>query len=296
MTVPRNRDYIEILRREYGLDKPMVTRYYLWVKGMVTGRLGVALSVATSPAEPYPVGYTIERVIGGRLLWTIIITILAGTFIWVVALPIGFYSAVRQYSPGDYTATTLGFLGLAIPDFLMALVFMVITFKYFGVVAGGLFSSEFQDAAWSLAKGWNLLTHLWIPIIITGTAGTAAVIRITRANFLDEIRRPYVRTARAKGMGELRLLLKYPFRVSLNPAMSGIGGVLPGLIGGGVIVSVVLNLPTLGPVLLQALLAQDTRTSATIMLLIAMLTVIGVLISDLALAWIDPRIRRGFEG
>ena len=239
---------------------------------------------------------SIEEVIGERLAWTIVIALVATMFTWIVALPIGLYSAMRQYSIGDYTATTLGFLGLAIPDFLLGLFLMVMAFQQFGIVAGGLFSPEYAKEPWGLARVWDLIKHLWIPMIVLGTAGTAAIIRVLRANLLDEIRKPYVRTARAKGMGEIRLIVKYPFRVALNPAISSIGYILPALIGGSVIVSVVLSLPTLGPTLLAALLAQDTRMAATIMLLIGALTVIGVLISDLQLAWLDPRIRKGFEG
>ena len=290
------------LRAAYGLDKPGVVRYALWIKGMATGNLGGSLlgggagGVAGGSDSPFVNAESIESVIGGRLAWTIVVTLIATMFIWIMALPIGLYSAMRQYSIGDYTATTLGFLGLAIPDFLLALVLMVFAFQWFDVVAGGLFSPEYLNAEWSLGRLWDLIKHLWIPAIVLGTAGTAGTIRILRANLLDEIRKPYVRTARAKGMGELRLILKYPFRVALNPAISAIGYILPALIGGSIIVSVVLSLPTLGPTLLAALLGQDTRLAATIMLLIAALTVIGTLISDLLLAWLDPRIRKGFGG
>ena len=282
----------EQLRVSYGLDKPMLVRYVKWIKGMATGRLGIALS--TTPGLQILTGESIESVIGDRLAWTIVVTLVATTFTWIVALPIGLYSAMRQYSIGDYTATTLGFLGLAIPDFLLALILMVMALQYFDVVAGGLFSPEYLNAQWSLGRVWDLIKHMWIPAVVLGTAGTAGIIRILRANLLDEIRKPYVRTARAKGMGEIRLILKY--RVALNPAISSIGSILPALIGGSVIVSVVLSLPTLGPTLLEALLSQDTRLAATIMILIGALTVVGTLISDLLLAWLDPRIRKGFGG
>ena len=284
------------LRKDYGLDKSMVERYGLWVKGMATGRLGMALS-STGPGTLFTFGEkSIESLIGERIVWTIVITVVATMFVWIVALPIGLYSALRQYSIGDYTATTLGFLGLAIPDFLLALLLMFVGFRAFGIVAGGLFSAEYLDAPWSIARLIDLIQHMWIPALVLGTAGTAGTIRILRANLLDEVRKPYVRTARAKGMGELRLILKYPFRVSLNPTVSSIGYILPSLIGGSVIVSIVLSLPTVGPILFEALRGQDTRTAATIMLLIGTLTVIGVLLSDLLLAWLDPRIRKGFEG
>ena len=284
------------IRALYGLDKPMLVRYGLWVKGMATGNLGLTMSQDNMRTPVTGSRESIEEVIGERLLWTIVVTLVAAMFTWIVALPIGLYSAMRQYSIGDYTATTLGFLGLAVPDFLLGLFLMVMAFQVFGLVAGGLFSPEYAKEPWGVARVWDLIKHLWIPAIVLGTAGTAAIIRILRANLLDEIRKPYVRTARAKGMGEIRLILKYPFRVALNPVISSIGYILPALIGGSVIVSVVLSLPTLGPTLLAALLNQDTRMAATIMILIGSLTVIGVLISDLLLAWIDPRIRKGFEG
>ena len=289
----------EAIRVLYGLDKPMLVRYGKWIKGMATGNLGVTMSRPGSQESGVAIAgarESIEKVIGRRLVWTIVIALVATMFTWIVALPIGLYSAMRQYSIGDYTATTLGFLGLAVPDFLLGLFLMVTAFQQFGIVAGGLFSPEYAKEPWGLARVWDLIKHLWIPMIVLGTAGTAAIIRVLRANLLDEIRKPYVRTARAKGMGEIRLILKYPFRVAVNPAISTVGYILPALIGGSVIVSVVLSLPTLGPILLAALLAQDTRMAATIMLLIGSLTVIGVLISDLLLAWIDPRIRKGFEG
>ena len=286
------------IRVLYGLDKPMLLRYGLWIKGMATGNLGVTMSRRSQESGVAIAGAreSIEKVIGERLVWTIVIALVATMFTWIVALPIGLYSAMRQYSIGDYAATTIGFLGLAVPDFLLGLFLMVMAFQQFGIVAGGLFSPEYAKEPWGLARVWDLIKHLWIPMIVLGTAGTAAIIRVLRANLLDEIRKPYVRTARAKGMGEIRLILKYPFRVAVNPAISTVGYILPALIGGSVIVSVVLSLPTLGPILLAALLAQDTRMAATIMLLIGTLTVIGVLISDLLLAWIDPRIRKGFEG
>ena len=286
------------IRVLYGLDKPMLLRYGLWIKGMATGNLGVTMSRRSQESGVAIAGAreSIEKVIGERLVWTIVIALVATMFTWIVALPIGLYSAMRQYSIGDYAATTIGFLGLAVPDFLLGLFLMVMAFQQFGIVAGGLFSPEYAKEPWGLARVWDLIKHLWIPMIVLGTAGTAAIIRVLRANLLDEIRKPYVRTARAKGMGEIRLILRYPFRVAVNPAISTVGYILPALIGGSVIVSVVLSLPTLGPILLAALLAQDTRMAATIMLLIGTLTVIGVLISDLLLAWLDPRIRKGFEG
>jgi peptide/nickel transport system permease protein len=214
-------------------------------------------------------------------------------FIWAVALPIGIYSAVNKYSVGDYIATFIGFIGLAVPNFLLALILMYIGFRYFGQSVGGLFSPEYIDAPWSWGKFVDLLAHLWIPVVVIGTAGTAGLIRIMRANLLDELFRPYVTTARAKGLKERSLLAKYPVRLALNPFISTVGWVLPSLISGDIIVSVVLGLPTTGPLLLRALLAQDMYLAGAFILLLSVLTVVGTLISDLLLAALDPRIRYG---
>ena len=287
-----NEEDVAALTDLYGLDRPLLVRYVLWLKLLVGGKFGVSAGVGHSMIFGLP----IKDVIGDRLMNTVALMLAATALTWVIIIPIGIYSAVRQYSIGDYSATFLGFLGLAVPDFLLALILMFVGFKYLGADIGGLFSREYVDAVWSVGRVWDMIKHLWIPAIVLGTAGTAAGIRILRANLLDELRKPYVRTARTKGMSEVRLILKYPLRVALNPAISTIGYVLPALIGGSIIVSVVLDLPTLGPLLLQALLGQDTQMAALIMLLIGALTVIGTLISDLLLAWIDPRIRKGFAG
>ncbi len=212
-------------------------------------------------------------------------------FTWIVAFPIGIYTAVRQYSLGDYVFTTIGFIGLAIPNFLLALILMFVSFKYLNQSVGGLFSQVYVDAPWSWAKFIDLLGHLWIPVVILGTAGTAGLIRIIRANLLDELRKPYVKTARAKGLSERKLLLKYPVRVALNPFISTIGWTLPVLISGSAIVSVVLSLPTTGPLLLRALVAQYMYLAGSFILMLGVLTIIGTLISDILLAWLDPRIR-----
>ena len=212
-------------------------------------------------------------------------------FTYAVAIPIGIYSAVRQYSVGDYVVTCIGFIGLAVPNFLLALVIMYLAFAYFGASVGGLFSTEYMDAPWSWGRVQDLLKHLWIPAIILSTAGTAQLVRILRANLLDELRKPYVVTARAKGLSELRAILKYPVRVALNPFISTVGYTLPFLVSGSIIVSIVLSLPTVGPLLLKALLAQDMFLAGTMVLLLGIMTVIGTLISDILLVWIDPRIR-----
>jgi peptide/nickel transport system permease protein len=271
----------EALRQEYGLDQPMVVQYYRWMKQVVQGRFGMALEWRRPVSE----------VIGDRLWLTMVVSVAAILLTWLLALPIGIYSAVRQYSPGDYLATFIGFIGLAVPSFMLALVLMYVGFKYFNTSIGGLFSDEFLEAPWSLAKAWDLAKHLPLPALILGLAGTAQLIRIMRANLLDELRKPYVMTARARGVSERRVILKYPVRVALNPFASTIGYLLPYVVSGSIIVSLVLSLQTVGPLLLKALVAQDMFLAGTIVLLLGVLTVVGTFISDLLLLWIDPRIR-----
>jgi peptide/nickel transport system permease protein len=236
----------------------------------------------------------VSEVIGDRLWLTMVVSVGAIIFTWLVALPIGIYSAVRQYSMGDYIATFVGFIGLAVPSFMLALILMYFGFTLFNANIGGLFSDEFADAPWTLAKAWDLTKHLPLPALILGFAGTAQLIRIMRANLLDELGKPYVVTARARGLSEMRLILKYPVRVALNPFASTIGYLLPYVVSGSIIVSLVLSLPTVGPLLLKALVAQDMFLAGTIVLLLGIMTVIGTFLSDLLLMWIDPRIR--FEG
>jgi peptide/nickel transport system permease protein len=248
---------------------------------VMRGNFGVALEWQRPVAE----------VIGDRLWLTMVVSVAAILLTWGLALPIGIYSAVRQYSAGDYLATFVGFIGLAVPSFLLALVLMYLGFKYFGANIGGLFSDEFAEAPWSLAKAWDLAKHLPLPALILGLAGTAQLIRIMRANLLDELRKPYVVTARARGLPEYRVILKYPVRVALNPFASTIGYLLPYVVSGSIIVSLVLSLPTVGPLLLRALIAQDMFLAGTIVLLLGVMTVIGTFLSDLLLMWIDPRIR-----
>ena len=242
-------------------------------------------------------GYSIEyrmpvrNVFAQRFPITILLSIASMLFTWAVAFPIGLYSAVRQYSFGDYFWSVVGFIGLSVPNFLLALVLMFYSAKYFGGAIGGLFSKEFQDAAWSIPKVVNLMQNLAIPVIVIGTASTAGLIRILRANLLDELKRPYVELARAKGLTERRLIVKYPLRIAINPFLSGAGSILPGLISGAVITEIVLDLPAMGPVFLRAIRAEDMQLVASYMLILAILTVIGTLISDLLLAVADPRIR-----
>lgn len=271
----------ENLRIQYGLHQPLYAQYARWVWLMLQGNFGVSMEWQRPVLE----------VIGDRLLLTALLAFAAVIFTWILAIPIGIYSAVRQYSIGDYVFTFVGFVGLAVPSFLLALVVMYLSFAYFGASIGGLFSTEYLDAPWSLARVWDLFKHLWIPALILGTAGTAQLVRILRANLLDELRKPYVVTARAKGLSELKTILKYPVRVALNPFISTIGYTLPFLVSGSIIVSIVLSLPTVGPLLLKALIAQDMFLAGTIVLLLGLMTVIGTLISDILLVWIDPRIR-----
>jgi len=233
----------------------------------------------------------VTELIGERLLLTTIISIVTLLVTWAIAVPIGIYSAVRQYSLPDYAFTFMGFIGLATPNFLLALVFMYIGYSVFGVSAGGLFSPVYQNAPWSLGKFMDLLGHLWIPVIVIGTSGTAGLIRVMRGNLLDELRKQYVMTARAKGVAYWRLLLKYPVRVALNPLVSTIGWVLPSIVSGATITAVVLGLPTTGPLLLRALMNQDMYLAGSMVMMLSILTLIGTLISDILLLWLDPRIR-----
>ena len=273
---------IDALSKRYGLGEPIYTQYWKWISGIVLrGDFG----------ESFDWNRPVKTLIWDRLGLTFMVSISTLIFIWVVSIPIGVYSAVRKYSIGDYVATFIGFIGLAIPNFLLALVLMYISFKVFGQSVGGLFSPDYIDAPWSWGKFKNLLEHLWVPVIVLGTSGTAGLIRIMRANLLDELNKPYVETARAKGLSETRLLFKYPFRIAMNPFVSTIGWVLPGLVSGATITAIVLNLPTTGPLLLRSLLAQDMFLAGSFILILSTLTVIGTLISDILLAWLDPRIR-----
>jgi peptide/nickel transport system permease protein len=274
------------LRQAYGLDQPLWVQYVKWVSLISQGQFGLA----------FEYGRPVKEVIGDRLWLTIVISLAALIVTWTLALPIGIYSAVRQYSIGDYFFTLLGFIGLAVPNFLLALIILYLGFKYFGINVGGLFSAEYELAPWSWGKVWDLAKHVPIPALILALAGTAQLVRIMRANLLDELRKPYVVTARARGLPERRVIMKYPVRAALNPYASTIGYLLPFIVSGSIIVSVVLSLPTVGPLLLRALVAQDMLLASTIIMLLGVLTVIGTFISDLLLMWIDPRIRQGIHG
>lgn len=271
------------LRQQLGLDQSITVQYVKWVGLILQGNFGMAMEY----------GRPVASVIGDRLLLTVVISLAAIVFTWAVALPIGIYSAVYRYSFLDYTFTLIGFAGLAIPGFMLALVVMYLGFAWFGANVGGLFSPDYVEAPWSLAKTWDLIKHLPIPAVVLGISGTAQLIRIMRSNLLDELRKPYVMTARARGLPERQVILRYPVRVALNPFISTIGYLLPYVVSGSIIVSLVLSLPTVGPLLLKALIAQDMFLAGTIVLLLGVLTVIGTLISDLLLMWVDPRIRLG---
>lgn len=279
-----DRAQLEALRTRYGLDEPIWVQYWRWISGIILhGDFGHSF-VYSAP---------VSEVLKERFGFTVLLSVTSMAFVWVVAIPIGMYSAVKRYSPADYTFTFVGFLGLAVPNFLIALVLMYISYSYFGQSVGALFSPEFAESSWNLGKVLDLLSNLWIPIVIIGTAGTAGMMRVVRANLLDELHRPYVTTARAKGLTEGALLVKYPARLAASPIVSTIGWLLPSLISGEIIVSVVLNLPTTGPVMLRALESQDMYLAGSFLLLLSVLTVVGTLISDILLARLDPRIRYG---
>ncbi|MGV3650265.1 MAG: ABC transporter permease [Devosia sp.] len=270
------------LRERYGLDQPIWVQYWKWISNIVLhGDFGMS----------FEWNRPVSTMIWERLGLTFLVSFITLLFVWIIALPIGIYSAVRQYSLGDYVFTLFGFVGLAVPNFLLALLLMYLSFSVFGQSVGGLFSPDYVDAPWSWAKVVDLIAHLWIPVIVIGTSSMAALIRVMRANLLDELYKPYVVTGRAKGLPEWRLILAYPVRVALNPFISTIGWILPSLVSGAVIVSVVLSLPTTGPMLLQSLLSQDMYLAGSIILLLSVLTVVGTLISDILLALLDPRVR-----
>lgn len=274
-------EQIEALRDRYGLEDPVLVQYFKWIAKVLQGDFGFSFEWQKPVSE----------IIWERLALTLVVTVSALLFTWVVAFPIGFYSAVKQHSLGDYVFTFIGFMGLATPNFILALILMYLAFVWFGQSVGGLFSTDYMIAPWSLAKVWDLLKHLWIPMIVVGTAGTAGLIRVLRNNLLDELRKPYVTTARAKGLSEGRLLFTYPVRIAINPFLSTVGWLLPRLVSGATITAVVLNLPTSGAVLLEALLFQDMYLAGAIIMMLAILTVIGTLVSDILLAAVDPRIR-----
>ena len=273
--------HIEFLRQEYGFDKPLIERYFLWVWGMLQGDFGYSFEYQMPVTE----------VVGDRMFLTILVSFTTIVFTWLIAFPIGIYSATHQYSWGDYGLTFLGLLGLATPNFLLALVFMYFANVWFGTSIGGLMNPEYLDQPMSWAKFKSILEHLWIPVVVIGTAGTAGMIRRLRANLLDELQKQYVVTAKAKGVPPFRALVKYPLRMSLNFFIADIGSYLPAVISGAEIVAIVLSLETTGPLLIAALQSQDMYLAGSFLMFLAALTVVGVLISDIALGLLDPRIR-----
>ncbi len=275
------RAQIDALRALYGLDQPMYMQYFRWMSRMLTGDLGVSLDWQRP----------ISELIGERMGLTLALGLGTFLFTWAIAIPIGILSATRKYSLLDYFFTIFNYIGVATPTFMTALVLMWIAFKYYGVSVTGLFSAEYVDAPWSTERVIDLLKHLWLPVVILGLDGTARLARVMRANLLDELKKPYMEMARAKGMSEWSLVLKYPVRLALNPLVSTIGWYLPLIFSGSVIVATVMNLPTIGPMLLRALISQDMFLAGTIILFYMMLAVVGTLISDILLAWLDPRIR-----
>jgi peptide/nickel transport system permease protein len=272
---------IAFLREQYGFDKPMWEQYGIWLFGMLQGDFGFS----------FEFNLPVTEIVGDRLWLTFIVSFTTILFTWAVSFPIGVYSATHQYSWGDYGLTFLGFLGLATPNFLLALVLLYVANTYFGTSFGGLMEPHYIGQPWSTGKILSVLEHLWVPVVVIGTSGTAGMIRRLRANLLDELQKQYVVTARAKGLPPMRLLMKYPLRVALNPFVADIGNMLPQVVSGAAIVSVVLSLPTTGPMLLDALRSQDMYLAGSFLMFLASLTVVGVFLSDLALAVLDPRIR-----
>jgi len=274
-------EMVQQLRQRYGLDQPLHVQYWRWMSGVVRGDFGQSFFFRR------PVG----ELIWERLGLTVAISLLTLLLTWLIAIPIGIYSAVRQYTVFDYVFTFIGFVGMAAPAFTLALVVMYCAYRYLGISVSGLFSEQFIGAPWSWPKFVDFLKHVWIPVLVLAVGSTAGMIRVMRANLLDQLEMPYVVTARAKGLSPLRLLLKYPVRLAINPVVSTLGWMLPWLISGSVIVAHVLNLPTTGPLLLKSLYYQDMYLAGTFVLMLSALTVIGTLISDVLLAWVDPRIR-----
>jgi peptide/nickel transport system permease protein len=276
-----NRNLIEALREEYGLDKPVYVQYVKWMWNVLHGDFGYS----------WEWNKPVVEVIGEQIVLTAVVSLASMLLVYLIAIPIGIYSATHQYSAGDHALTFLGFLGLTTPNFLLAIVLLYAGYAFFDQSFIGLFSPEFENAPWSAAKVLNLLTHMWIPVMVISVSSVAGYIRVMRANLLDELRKQYVTTARAKGLPEGKLLLKYPVRMAVNPMISGLSLLLPHLVSGATITSVVLSLPTTGPMLLGALRSQDVYLSGAFILLLSTLTVVSTLLSDLLLAWADPRIR-----
>jgi peptide/nickel transport system permease protein len=269
------------LKKQYGLDLPLYAQYSKWMWNLLHGDFGLS----------FEWNRPVSELLAERLPMTIATSLATAILTYVIAIPVGIYSATHQYSAGDLVFTVIGFMGMAIPNFLLALFLMFVFYRYFNVSIGGLFSQKYIDAPWSWAKFFDLISHLWVPVLVVGMSGTASVIRRMRGVLLDELNKPYVTTARAKGLTESRLLFKYPVRLALNPIISTIGWLVPWIFSGNAIVSIVLNLPTMGPLLLRSLLSQDMFIAGSITLILSSLTVVGMFISDMLLGWADARIR-----
>ncbi|KQT64250.1 MULTISPECIES: ABC transporter permease [unclassified Aureimonas] len=276
-----NNERIQFLREEYGLDQPLPVQYWNWVTGLMHGDLGYSFEYSLPVAD----------VVGDRLFLTLVLNFFTVLFIYAVSFPVGVYIATHQYSVADHSLSFLGYLGLATPNFLLALILLYVSNTAFGLSIGGLMDPIYTDAPWSADKIGSLLAHLVVPVLVIGTSGTAGMIRRLRANLLDELQKPYVVTARAKGLAEGRILRKYPLRAVLNPFVSDIGTLLPQVVSGSVIVSAVMSLPTTGPMLLSSLRSQDMYLAGSFLMFLAVLTVVGMLVSDILLALIDPRVR-----
>jgi peptide/nickel transport system permease protein len=274
-------DQIAALRHQYGLDQPFVVQYFLWMQNLFHGDFGLSLEYQRPNAD----------LIGEQIGLTIALALFSFVLTWAISVPAGIYSATHPRSLGDHVLTVINYVGVATPNFMLALILMWVAFAYFDISVTGLYSPEFVDAKWSLARVWDLLSHIWLPALVLGIAGTARLSRIMRANLLDELNKPYVTTARAKGMKEWRLVLRYPVRLAFNPLVSTIGWYLPALFSGSLIVATVMNLPNIGPLLLRALINQDMYLAGGILLIYSFLTIVGTLLSDVLLALIDPRIR-----
>ncbi len=272
---------LQALRHDYGLDQPFIIQYLRWLQNLLHGNLGLSLEYQRPNAE----------LIGEQLGLTVALALMSFVLTWLIAVPAGIYSATHQRSVIDHIFTVINYVGVATPNFMLALILMWVAFAYFGISVTGLFSPDYVDAPWSVARVVDLLQHIWLPAVVLGIAGTARLTRIMRANLLDELNKPYVMTARAKGLREWRLVLRYPVRLALNPLVSTIGWYLPALFSGSLIVATVMNLPNIGPLLLRALINQDMYLAGGILLIYSFLTIIGTLLSDVLLALIDPRIR-----
>ncbi len=276
-----NPDKIAFLRKEYGLDQPFMVQYFTWISGFVSGNFGYSFEFELP----------VRDVVGDRIWLTVLVSFVTVLFTWAIAFPIGIYSATHQYSWGDYGLSLLGFIGLATPNFLLALIMLYLANIWFGTSIGGLMDPRYLDQPWSWGKFKSVLEHMWIPVVVIGTSGTAGMIRRIRANLLDELEKQYVLTGKAKGLPPGKLLRKYPLRMSMNFFIADIGSLLPSIISGAEVVAIVLSLPTTGPMLLTSLQSQDMYLAGTFLMFLAILTVVGMLVSDLLLAWLDPRIR-----